>query len=121
MRGRYVRAIRWWVDFLADHRARWPQGEDVDATGAALVVEEGGDTDEPDMLPLSHSSTPTNLGPIMQRWESPSLVCGPQTICPPAYGRLPPGAVKAHIHLYYKTPPNGWHAQHRDTMCHKIY
>ena len=79
-RGRYVHAIQWWVDFLADHRARWPQDEDMDATGAALVVEESGDINEPDMLPLPHSSTPRNLGPLMQRWEKPSLVCFRQTI-----------------------------------------
>ena len=89
VRGRYVRAIRWWVDFLADHRARWPQDEDVDATGAALVVEEGGDIDEPDMLPLSHSSAAKNLGPITQRCESPSMVCSLQTICQPVFASLP--------------------------------
>ena len=66
-RGRYVRAIRWWVDFLADHRARWPQDEGMDAAGAALVVEEGGSGDDPDMLPLPHSRPPKSLGPIMQR------------------------------------------------------
>jgi hypothetical protein len=67
-RRRYARAIRWWADFLADHRARWPQEDALDTPGAALAVDECGDGVEDDLLPMPHTAAPRNLGPIIQRY-----------------------------------------------------
>lgn len=64
-RRRYARGIRWWADFLADHKARWPLD---DTPSAALLVDECGGGLEEDLLPMPHTVVPGNLGPIIQRY-----------------------------------------------------
>ena len=96
VRRRYLRAVRWWVDFLADHRARWPHDDDVDATGAALVVEENGDTDDQDLLPLPHTYTPASLGPIVQRYAMLPWVSRSKYNCEQAHGCMSPTTLQTY-------------------------
>ena len=101
-RQRYVRAIQWWVDFLADHRSRWPQDGGVDDAGAALAVEEGGNVDDPDMLPLPHSRPPRSLGPLMQRCGNVYTFSSPP---PPPLQNCTHSGVEAHTPLHTDMPP----------------
>ena len=65
-RQRYIRAIRWWREFLADHKHRFPEGGE-DPAGAALAVDEGEPLGEVDLLPLDHQGRVVDLGPIEER------------------------------------------------------